>query len=47
MGNYPIYKQLKDMVAVPVAYVFRVKQGGDGFLQEAKKNAGLLPGLYK
>jgi len=44
----PLLLRAKILVAtVPVAYVFLIKPGGDGYLQEAKKNAGLLPGLYK
>ena len=42
----PLLLRAKVLVAtVPVAYVFRIKPGGDGYLQEAKKNAGLLPGF--
>ena len=45
MQDHPIYQKLKDFATVPAAYVFRIKPGGDGYLQEAKKNAGLLPGF--
>ena len=44
-ADYPIYAELKEIASVPDACVFRIWPDGDAYLEEAGKNAGLLPSL--
>lgn len=44
-SDYPIYKEMKKVALVPDAHVFRIKPDGNGYMEEAEKNKGLLPSL--
>ena len=46
-ADYPIYRELKSIIMVPDAYVFRIKPDGYSYIKEALKNADALPVLAK
>lgn len=43
--EYPIYKELKEIVSTPGIYIFRIKPDGDAYIEQAKENLDLLPVL--
>ena len=45
MADYPIYTELKQIASVPGACVFRIKPDGAAYMEQAEKNADVLPSL--
>ena len=44
-ADYPIYGELKKIATVPDAHVFRIKPDGISYINQAIKNAELLPNI--
>ena len=46
MADYPIYTELKQIASVPGACVFRIRPDGAAYMEQAEKNADVLPSLF-
>ncbi len=45
-SKYPVYTALITITTVPEAYVFRIRPDGAAYLEEARRNAEILPSIF-